>query len=168
MKSLTIRKSHMVLIMKLLKLEVLLMLLYTSIKAFKPAFVGFESIFFESFYWYGVIFYLVLTGFELVLTTVIVLLWAFETYEVRDGFVVHSCGLFRLKEEVFSLDNVGSVSTKQGFFQRLFNYGTIGIFSPILKKEFFLDKIHNPKEAVKLLESYISNKEGSATIIPRK
>ncbi len=89
--------------------------------------------------------------------------WANEYYLIRTSSIVHHIGVFKVLEEEYSLRNIEALTMEQGFWQRVFNYGTIHFFSPVLKQEYYLNNINRPKEVRDLIDGIVhSNKSGKS------
>jgi hypothetical protein len=117
----------------------------------------------------GIIYFSLLSLFELFLVLQVVLNWANEEYEIREGSVIHRKGIFRLREEIFTLRNLASSRISQNFFGKLFNYGTITLSSPLLKQDVYLVNIHDPKKIITSLEDNLEDKNlQGGTILRRR
>lgn len=164
------KPTKFLLIIRLLVLELIIVFLYLLIRIPKSFvfFVNFDPSIFSQVYWLGTLYFLFLSLAELILVCIIVLNWANEVWEIRQGILFHRRGIFKLIEDTYSLKNIGSVTISQSFLGRLLNYGTIVVYSPILKQEFFITNIENPKKFVKTLEDEISGLGDKRDIIPRR
>lgn len=169
--TITFRKSHIVLIIRLIVLELILACVYLVMRIPK-------SIIFPSFSILsdnqllniiGVVYFIALSIIELIFVLQITLDWSSEQFEIREQSLVHRKGIFRPKQQTYTLRNLGSANIYQGLVGKMLNYGTITITSPILKNDIVLPDIHNPQRIVTSLEDNIEKsgvKEGS--IIQRK
>lgn len=117
-----------------------------------------------------IIYFAIITVAELTLGVWLVLSWANEEWEIKEGVIYHRRGIFHMKEDAYSLKQIGSTTLHQGLLGRLFNYGTIRIFSPLLKQDYYLMNIQNPREIVKMLEDEVAgtNKKHDAHILFKK
>lgn len=163
------RKSHILLLGDLIILELLLIFLYLIFR-FSSTFLlniiglsGLDDV--NNFF--GIIYFIILSLFELILISIVALRWASEEYEVRDDTIVHRKGVLKTTEENYSLRNLGNATISQGIIGRIFNFGTIKIYSPLLKQEYFITNVHNPKQILTTLEDDLSEKGKSETIIKR-
>jgi uncharacterized membrane protein YdbT with pleckstrin-like domain len=117
----------------------------------------------------GIIYFSLISLFELFLVLQVVLNWTNEEYEIREGSVIHRKGIFRLREEIFTLRNLASSRISQNFFGKLFNFGTITLSSPLLKQDVYLINIHDPKKIITSLEDNLEDKNlQGGTILRRK
>jgi uncharacterized membrane protein YdbT with pleckstrin-like domain len=163
------RQSHVILAIKLLLLEVVLFLLYLVIRVPKTLLVisiaSQDTLAIAN--WIGIIWFLIITLFELSIAVVVILQWASEEYEIEEGLLYHRRGVFQRSEEGFSLRELGSATLNQTLMGRILGYGTIRFYSPIVKQEFYLHNIHNPQEKLSLIENALKEKI-SGRIIPRR
>lgn len=82
-------------------------------------------------------------------------------YVIEPHSVVIRKGFLFTKEEHFDLEGVHDVVLQQGFFGKLFHYGTIILYNPQLKREASLTNIPDPEEIASLLGRFPRKKEGS-------
>lgn len=94
---------------------------------------------------------------QLYLTLKIILNWLGEYYVVGPREIVFRTGIIDHKEKVYSLFHIESITYSQNFWERLFNYGTIRLFNPVLKQHIHLDCIKDPGKYVRVLEQYMSD-----------
>ena len=87
---------------------------------------------------------LLFTLLEILVTAYFFLQWNYNYYILRTKEVIYMTGIIVKQKRSYALDNVQSVSSRQGIFGVLFNFGTITIFSPALKSELQLTEIPNP------------------------
>ncbi|MBI2617571.1 PH domain-containing protein [Candidatus Gottesmanbacteria bacterium] len=90
--------------------------------------------------------------FQLYLTLKIILNWLGEYYIVGSREIIFRTGIIDHKEKIYSLSHIESITYNQNFWERLFNYGTIRLFNPVLKQHIHLDCIKNPGKYVRVLE----------------
>lgn len=164
------RQSHVFIIFRLIMLEILLVILYLVVRIPKTFFLRdfLNASQYETLNITGVLYFIALSLSEMFIVFYIVMEWANETYEIREDSIIHRKGVFKLNEEIYSLRNLGSATIQQGLMGKLFNYGTITINSPILKKEFYLYNVQDPKKVVGLFEDNIENEAGKSTLILKK
>ncbi len=168
---LSFRKSHIILILRLFVLELVLVTLYLIVRI--PKLIVLPSLndspTSQVFNYFGLLYFLLLSVIELLLVLQITLDWSNEQYEIRQESLVHRRGIFNLKEQNYTLRNLGSANIYQNFIGKLLNYGTVIISSPILKNDIVLADIHNPQKIVSFLEHNIDESNvKTANIIHRK
>ena len=164
------RQSYIILFFKLLSLEIFFAVFYLIVRI--PKTVIFDGRFAVSdlgqLYNMGTFYFLILFFIKIILSLYLVLLWVSEEYEINEGIIFHRRGVFRKTEDSYSLKNLGSFTIYQSFLGRLFNYGDIKVFSPVLKQDFHLVAIHDPKRIAESLEDDISGSGDKNRIIPRR
>ena len=93
------------------------------------------------------------------MTIYIVLLWINRYYEIYPNMIVHRSGIFLRKEEKHPLSQMRSVKIEQGFFGKIFGFGTINLYNWYLKTTTSLYLIHNPIKYFRIIESLIPKSE---------
>lgn len=166
MRFMIIRHSHIVLVSKLFAIQILLVFLYLVVRLPKIAlFSRLDNSQNIVLNYISLGYFMVLSLIELILVLKVTLDWANNIYEIRDDSIIHRQGIFTLKEDVYTLRNLGSATLHQSFMGKLLNYGTITISSPILKHEFHLLNVHNPGKIVQSFKDNIGEKTKKADII---
>jgi len=163
------RRSHILLIADLILLELFLVAIYLIFRIFLPFFnESFNILISDSTsVVIGVLYFTTLSIIELILILNVVVRWASEEYEVRDDTIVHKRGIFTTSEEKYSLRSLGNASITQSLFGKIFNYGTIRIYSPLLKQDYFISNVHDPRSILTSIEDDLSDKQSKETIIRR-
>lgn len=87
---------------------------------------------------------LVIQIFNLYLILNVIFSWLSIEYILRNDEIVIREGLIKIKETTYEIANLQSMSINQSLFGRIFNFGTIRLFNPVLKEEIFLEDIPNP------------------------
>ena len=82
----------------------------------------------------------------------IVLSWMNNYYEVLPGVLILKKGVFRTISTTFSLSNIEFQRVDQGFLGKIFNFGTIEIFNPLLKQTFWLTNVPFPHRQLKVIQ----------------
>ena len=90
-----------------------------------------------------------------------------DYYIIRSGAILHRQGIFYLMEETYSLKNIETFTVEQNFFQKLFRYGNIKFYSPVLKKEYHLQNVSHPIELKEFIQGLVI-KEGADEAITEK
>ena len=156
-----IRKSIVVVVLKLVMLQAVFMLAYFFMRIAKNTMLGglyYASNMSDTQFWLGLLLFLVLATTQMIITAYILLQWNREQYEIRDDSIIHTRGVVHNKEEVYSLNGVEAGKVRQGLMGRLLNYGTVSVFSPVLKKEYFLYDIPNPDLMKQTMLALLQNK----------
>lgn len=98
-------------------------------------------------------FFVLLAVVKLGFTIFIIVSWLDEYYEITPKEVLHRKGLLFKKEERHLLQHIGEISTEQGAFGRIFNFGTLKLFNWTTEKTVYLYLIHNPLKYQHILET---------------
>lgn len=81
---------------------------------------------------------------------------SFTNYYVEDGAVCKTSGLIHIVEDQVQLYRVLDIQLRQDILDKLFNQGTIVLYtSDKNNKEFVLEKVHNPNEVKRKLNMWI-------------
>lgn len=161
------RQSHFLLIARLVFAELIIMvinLLLTYTHFFSVNFFAqtdaVQTITLANFFLFACI-----SLFELGLLVYVTLTWANNEYEIRAGSIRHKHGILHIREELYSLRNLGSITITQTLLGRLLNYGSIHAYSPILKQDIHLMNIHNPVDMAKHIEDDVEHSGGKHEIL---
>lgn len=148
--SIIIRKSPVILVIRLLAAELLILTLNLILRL--PAlFIELEGIAFNFISLYFILVILIqLINLYLIVT--IVLQWINEYYILNPKEVIVHSGIFSINETTYEFANLQSMTISQSFFERLFNYGTIKLYNPVLKQEVYLHQIPNPKKYGEIIQ----------------
>ncbi len=112
----------------------------------------------------------ILSIFEFILILTIMLVWMSDYYVIQSGTILHRQGVFKLLEETYSLKNIETFTVQQNFFQKIFRYGSIKFFSPVLKTEYNLHNVSQPVELKEYIQGLVikePDQETDEKIIPK-
>jgi len=70
--------------------------------------------------------------------------WAGTSYVIKDDEIVVQEGLFNIKQKIYPLEGHEEVKIYRSLFGKLFDYGTLSIYQPVLQKYITLDNIQDP------------------------
>jgi uncharacterized membrane protein YdbT with pleckstrin-like domain len=167
-----IRKSVSILIFKIVALQGLVVLAYVGIRVSKL--LVFRELFADQDYhdlnfWLGILVFMLVVVAQTAILIAIVLQWFYEFYEIKKDIIVHTNGVFKRKEDIYSLKTIEAGNVEQTLPGKLFNYGTVKIYSPVLKREYSLVDIPNPQVTRDALVALLSKKtDEPQKIIPRE
>ncbi len=99
--------------------------------------------------------FLSLVVLKTAITFYILFQWLDEYYEITTKEIIHKKGFFTKHDEHNSLNHVVSLRVNQGWFGRIFNFGTITLFNWAKNREFSLYLIHNPIKYLHILETLL-------------
>lgn len=150
---LNVRQSIFFLIVKLLFIEIvvngIIVLSNIPLACLDSAF-GLRS--FTSFH--SVVF-LILSGIKTCLSIFVIFSWLNEYYEVESTRIVHKKGFLFRTEEMFDYSYIIKLGIQQGFWGKLFNYGTISLHERFTNKIYYLYLIHNPISTFHTIEKLL-------------
>ncbi|MFA7682494.1 MAG: PH domain-containing protein [Candidatus Peribacteraceae bacterium] len=163
-ESVVIRRSPIPPVFKIVLAITLISLAY-SIIAFGTDVLEQSSIRIFSLIEYDLTLFIGETLMNVLIAIFFMLQWAFDIYELRSGEIIHTKGILVRREERFSLINAETLSYNQGFFGRLFRYGTIGVFNPLLKTDIAIPTAIDPDKQMSLIRQAVRS-SGNQKVIP--
>ncbi|MBF8249452.1 MAG: bPH 2 protein [Candidatus Levybacteria bacterium] len=113
---------------------------------------------------YNLPFFLILVFLKITLTIYIVMEWINEYYEIWPAFMMHRSGFISRKEEKHPFSQMRSVRIEQGFFGKMFGFGTINLYNWYLQKHTALYLIHNPLKYFHIIEGLIPKSENERDV----
>ncbi|HNQ17464.1 MAG TPA: PH domain-containing protein [Candidatus Woesebacteria bacterium] len=166
-----IRKSPLILLSKLFLFEIIFFAVYILVrvpKLFLTEVIPVD-ILLDLNFWSFVVFS-VFSFLQVIMAVLVTLQWTNEYYIIRSSEILHRRGTFTLKEETFSLNNVEAFTVEESFWGKLFHFGTVRFYSPVLKVEYSLEEVPDPLELKKTIERMVkqnrSQHQRGETIIP--
>jgi len=97
----------------------------------------------------------------------IVLRWVNTEYRIEGGSLITKKGIVSIKEKTYALDNVETVEVEQDLLGRIFQYGTVSLFSPLFTEQVYLLNIPHPQKFASEVKQYIPTGSRIA-VAPRK
>ncbi len=70
--------------------------------------------------------------------------WAGTSYVIKDNEIIVQQGLFNIKQKIYPLSSHEEVKIYKSFLGKIFDYGTLSIYQPMLQKYITLDNIQDP------------------------
>ena len=107
----------------------------------------------------------VLVLFKTVISIVVIIQWLNEYYEITTKDIVYRKGFIFKKEARHLLEHIGSVKLEQGFFGRIFNFGTLKLFNWTREKHVYIYLIHNPKKYMHILEELLPDADMEKSVL---
>lgn len=149
----TIRQSIFFLLMKLILLELFAALVFIISQSlyFSPSFTPLIS----TLQPFSTLFFFVLVCIKTLVMMSIIFSWLEEYYEITPTEIIHKKGIIFKKEQRYRLKHVGSFTLEQGFWGRIFNFGTIRLYDWLISKDAHLYLIHNPRKYHHILEDLL-------------
>lgn len=156
-----IKQSQTPLIIRLVGIEVLFLLLIFLLAnvlstLFYPS--NFYSIL-------KVFIILLLTLSNVILVSMTVIDWLGKKYVVRKNDITIHKGFFTNSRKVVKSAHIASVELQQNIFEKMLNYGTIKIYSPMFNKVLYLRDATQPKQVVTHLREVFGGKNANKMIV---
>lgn len=153
-----IRQSIFFLVLKLIILDIIAV--SVSVLYFSSASAKFiPEILNKAISSYSLFFFLVLVFLKITLNIYIVMRWITEYYEVWPHAIMHWSGIIWRSQEKHQLSQMRSVKIEQGFFGKIFGFGTISFYNWYLKTNTSLYLIHNPIKYFRIIEDLLPKSE---------
>ena len=105
---------------------------------------------------------------NLVIFLYLLLSWNYKYYVISAEGISSNSGIILRKTKQIDIPAVRSVSVNQGFFGRIFGYGTLKLESPLLTKPFLLYDLPSPFKHSGLIEKAsleAVNKAGAENVV---
>ncbi len=90
-------------------------------------------------------------------TLIIIFQWLSNRYEVYPSKLIYKSGFFWHKNQEIYFNQISKIDLTQGFFGRLFNFGTIELYTSNDKEQYYLYNIPDPQRNVSLLRKMLTN-----------
>lgn len=91
---------------------------------------------------------------NLYLLLTVVLNWVNELYILNPKEIVIKKGAINTRSITYELANLQSMSITQNLLQKIFNFGTIKLFNPVLKGEIYITNIPNPNKYGEIIQKF--------------
>ncbi len=78
--------------------------------------------------------------------------WHNHYYIVKEDRILTNRGVFLKHQWVFAIRNIESIDLEQGFFGRIFNFGTLYFHAPTLNKKISMWGISSPRRKEMVIE----------------
>ncbi|MBI1863068.1 PH domain-containing protein [Candidatus Microgenomates bacterium] len=163
-KHINIRQSIFLLLLKLVTLEVITATIIIVFHVVMFAIKDYQGTG-SPLVTFNVYIFVILSILKTLLTGYIILEWYDEYYELSGTDVGHKKGFFIKRHEQVKLEHLTSVKMEQGFFGRIFNFGTIRVHDWFQNKDYFLYQIHNPVKYERVLLHLMPTADHSRKII---
>lgn len=160
-ESYVLRESYYVLGMRIVTLEVLFVLVSLVLRVVVEAIAGAVGIKINGWYFF------IITGLHLVNTGILISMimrWAGMMYIIRPKELVVRVGVFNSRSVSYDLSALQAVTLIQSFIGKVFNFGTVKLYNPILREDIYLSNVHNPAKYAEIIKDY---ERGGIGFIPR-
>lgn len=148
----TVRQSIFFLVLKLLFLEAVAAL---AIIAFHLVLARYSTYALSDLSIFNIPVFVLLVLTKTIFMIYVIVSWLEEYYEISPTEVVHRKGFLFRREEVYTLDHIGSITLEQGLFGRIFNFGSLKLFDWALEETVYIYLIHSPLKYHHILETLL-------------
>jgi uncharacterized membrane protein YdbT with pleckstrin-like domain len=84
----------------------------------------------------------------------VILSWINEYYILNPKEVIIKTGVFTSQSVTYEFANLQSMTVNQSVWQKIFNFGTIRLFNPVLKEEIYLSNIPDPVKFGNIIQQH--------------
>lgn len=165
--NLIIRKSEIVLLMRIIIFELLAGLLYILLRiVLRLLDIQFDTEL--SLDPLSLIKSAVFVVIEIAVVGLAILQWKNNYYILTPYEIKYVTGNLSKKETNYSIKNLQSVSYEQGLIGRVFNYGNVKAFSPALQRELILTEISSPHLVAENVKDVLEESGNKSQFIMRR
>lgn len=147
-----IRQSVFFLISTIIGIELFFDILYISLR-FIPIIFSLPSNMQEIINPYFIIIFITVNILKIICMLITACEWVATRYELREGEIRFKYGMIFTNEKIYLCTYTQEVICSQSFLGRIFNYGTIEIFNPVIKEVIYIDSVPNPHKYVEIIKS---------------
>lgn len=148
--SYTVRKTPVLLIAQIICIEILVLVAHLTIRAISVWIASILVLDIPSFVMTLEIIIMQVLGVYLIV--MLVLQWINTYYILNPKEVIVRKGVISTYSGTYELANLQSMTVLQGVFGKIFNYGTIKLFNPVLKEDLYLSDISNPRKYAAIIQ----------------
>ena len=94
---------------------------------------------------------------KIILMLMAVFEWAGKKYIIRNDNITIQDGVLSNNKKVIKSTHIETIELKQNLVERILNYGTIKIYSPMLNKLVFLRNITKPKNVISNIREVLNS-----------
>ena len=100
----------------------------------------------------NIVLYLIVGGVGIIVTSIMFLYWRSTIYRLTSKRVENRIGIFGLREEEISHDDIQAVDVQQSILGKVFNFGTVMIKAAGASREVDFTNIASPKQIANRIE----------------
>lgn len=93
----------------------------------------------------------------------IVLRWASTEYRIENESLVMKKGIVSIVEKMYTVDSIETVEVEQGLLGRLFNFGTLRLYSPLFSYPLYIWAVPDVHRFAEVIKAHIP-KNSAVTI----
>jgi uncharacterized membrane protein YdbT with pleckstrin-like domain len=115
-----------------------------------------------------IIFFILVTVIQNIFLLYITLNWVNDYYEFRTKDIAQFKGILGRTKQSYQYRDIQSITIKQSVFGRLFNYGDVILYIPMLGQSIHFSEVPDPKKFVSFLKSLQPETESPRVIMQRQ
>lgn len=108
---------------------------------------------------------LVIQTINMLVIVTIFLRWISTIYIIRQNEIITQSGIWSIQEHHFATEHTQRVTLKQSLWGKLFNFGTVEVYNPVLGEHLDLCDIPQPKLYASVLKRFESKE--TIKFVPR-
>ncbi len=163
-EKIVLRRSVFLLIINLISIEIFFDLIYIALKL-PPIYFNLSLVLQTQLMPIYFIFFVLLNILKIIIMLIAALGWVTSRYHIGQGEIRYKSGILGHSEKIFLCNHTQEVTYVQGFWGRLFNFGSIEIYNPALKEKIYIDSIPNPKKCVEIVKKNLSDSSGTEYLL---
>jgi hypothetical protein len=115
-----------------------------------------------------VIFLILVTVIQNIFLVYIALHWVNDYYEFRTKDIAHFKGILGKTKQSYQYRDIQSITIQQSIWGRLFNYGNVIMYIPMLGQSIHFSEVPDPSKFVNFLKSLQPDTESPRVIMQRQ
>ncbi len=155
-----LRRSVFLLIINLISIEIFFDLIYIGLK-FPSIYFSFSPALQNQLMPAYFVCFVLLNIMKVIIMLIAALGWVTNRYHIGRGEIRYKSGILKHSEKIFLCNHTQQVTFEQGFWGRLFNFGSIEIYNPALKEKIYLDSVPDPSKCADIVKKNLSNSSGT-------
>lgn len=170
LEPLLIRGSTVVLIFKLIMMRIIFVFVRLLLRIPLP-YLGFSPETLEMLYEWDSFVIVALAIIEITIVIYIAIQWVHEYYEIHPKEIRHNKGFLFQKQEIYNCEHIQLFDLDQSMMGKLFDFGTIMLYSPALEDKIHIMNISRPARKLEEIRSVLmsnTEKKSEGTIYLRR
>lgn len=110
---------------------------------------------------------LLLLPIAIVLIIVPIAYWVSEEYVLTEEDLIAKQGIMTKKQTAYPYTNMQRIHVQQGVLGRMFNFGTISVYMPVLGQEIFFKDLSGPHGFAEYLKKLTPNQNQNSFLLRR-
>lgn len=163
-EKIVLRRSVFLLLINLISVEIFFDLIYIALKL-PPIYFNLSVVLQNQLMPIYFICFVLLNVLKIIVMLIAALGWVTNRYHIGQGEIRYKSGILGHSEKIFLCNHTQEVTYDQGFWGRLFNFGSIEIYNPALKEKIYIDSVPNPSKCVEIIKKNLSDSQGTEYLL---